>query len=246
MRYRKAGQGLPKRIDYTPFPIEKEDTYPTQKKSFFRQVDDEKIVMDQSGFRLPEIIVGLFIFCMIWPTERDIHHYGAMVSLIYLGKYIGLYLFLYGTLNTKRVFIFNRKEGTVTYPEFLWRTSRTIPFDEACFILCKIGSPSIPEGYHLAIVRADGLTRSIISWDFPEKEFALFVWYMDRNRPLPPGTAFDPYRQRDYERRKKARFPKPLYPGRMSTPDIDNNPRRYKGVPSDINKTLREIKLRKN
>lgn len=29
------------------------------------------------------------------------------------------------------------------------------------------------------------------------------VWYMDKNRPLPPGSAFNPYRKKDDERRKK-------------------------------------------
>jgi len=37
------------------------------------------------------------------------------------------------------------------------------------------------------------------------------VWYMDKNRPLPPGKVFDPYRKRDYERRKAEGFPEPLY-----------------------------------
>ena len=41
---------------------------------------------------------------------------------------------------------------------------------------------------------------------------------MDKNRPLPPGTAFDAYRKRDYQRRKAAGFPYPLYPG-ITTPE---------------------------
>jgi hypothetical protein len=42
---------------------------------------------------------------------------------------------------------------------------------------------------------------------------------MDKNRPLPPGTAFDPYRQQDYERRKKLGFPRPLYYSNIPTPE---------------------------
>jgi len=42
-------------------------------------------------------------------------------------------------------------------------------------------------------------------WDF-------VVWYMDKNRPLPPGTAFDPYREADFQRRKAEGFPKPISP----------------------------------
>ena len=49
-------------------------------------------------------------------------------------------------------------------------------------------------------------------WDF-------VVWYMDKNRPLPPGTAFDPYREADFQRRKAEGFPKPLYKSYIPTPE---------------------------
>ena len=49
-------------------------------------------------------------------------------------------------------------------------------------------------------------------WDF-------VVWYMDKNRPLPPGTAFDPYREADFQRRKAEGFPKPLYGSIIETPE---------------------------
>ncbi|WP_157926205.1 hypothetical protein [Tenacibaculum maritimum] len=42
---------------------------------------------------------------------------------------------------------------------------------------------------------------------------------MDKNRPLPPGSAFDAYREQDYQRRKAAGFPKPLYPSKIATPE---------------------------
>lgn len=35
----------------------------------------------------------------------------------------------------------------------------------------------------------------------------------------PPGTAFDPYRQKDYERRKAEGFPPPLYESKIPTPE---------------------------
>ena len=49
-------------------------------------------------------------------------------------------------------------------------------------------------------------------WDF-------VVWYMDKNRPLPTGTAFDPYREADFQRRKAEGFPKPLYKSYIPTPE---------------------------
>ncbi|MFL0102069.1 hypothetical protein V2751_14470, partial [Tenacibaculum maritimum] len=49
--------------------------------------------------------------------------------------------------------------------------------------------------------------------------WSFMVWYMDKNRPLPPGSAFDAYREQDYQRRKAAGFPKPLYPSKIATPE---------------------------
>ena len=42
---------------------------------------------------------------------------------------------------------------------------------------------------------------------------------MDKNRPLPPDTAFDPYREADFQRRKAEGFPKPLYKSYIPTPE---------------------------
>jgi len=51
----------------------------------------------------------------------------------------------------------------------------------------------------------------------PERDISFLTWYMDKNRPLPLGRAFDPYRKRDYERRKAEGFPEPLYPSHIVT-----------------------------
>jgi len=45
------------------------------------------------------------------------------------------------------------------------------------------------------------------------------TWYMDKNRPLPPNKEFDQFRIKDFERRKAEGFPKPLYPGKIKTPE---------------------------
>jgi hypothetical protein len=225
MKYRGKGVGLEKRIDYTPLPIEQKHIYPHDKDSTMKQLDDEKFVVDQSEINYIFVGIGLFGFIGFFFTanEPDI----VIRILGWIMQYGLLFMALYGFRNYKKVFIFNRKEGTLTYPETLWFRSKTIPFGDACFIRCRLG-PYGGERFHLAIVHADGLFKSIISWDKPEKYFSLFVWYMDKNRPLPPGSAFDPYRQQDYERRKAAEFPKPLYEARIPTPDIDDNPDRYK------------------
>ena len=46
-----------------------------------------------------------------------------------------------------------------------------------------------------------------------------YVLYMDKNRPLPQGEVFDPYREKDFLRRKAAGFPKPIYPNTILVTD---------------------------
>lgn len=72
-------------------------------------------------------------------------------------------------------------------------------------------SPQLEESYHRPLFESN----QIHAWSF-------LVWYMDRNRPLPPGQVFDQYRKEDYTRRKKQGFPKPLYKSKIVTIDIDD------------------------
>lgn len=53
----------------------------------------------------------------------------------------------------------------------------------------------------------------------PKQDWSFYVWYMDKNRPLPPGTAFDAYRDEDFERRKNEGFPPPLFKSLVPTPE---------------------------
>jgi hypothetical protein len=241
------GMIMGKSIDYTPVRINVEHTYPADKHATIKHLDDEKMVVDQS--QVNWIILGLSLLGVIllgsiffMDDDKSLrfpnpHHPAYIImSIMIVFAWIGIgtgfaasvYFFLNSFLNSKKVFIFNRKEGTITYPEFLWRTSKTIPFEEANFIRCRVG-PYAGEVFHLAILRADGITRSVITWDKPERYLSYFAQYMDKNRPLPPGTALDPYRERDYERRKAEGFPEPLYGARITTPDIGPQPDRYKG-----------------
>jgi len=53
----------------------------------------------------------------------------------------------------------------------------------------------------------------------PREIWSLYVWYMDKNRPLPPGDAFDEFREKDFERRKADGFPAPLFKSLVPTPE---------------------------
>lgn len=62
------------------------------------------------------------------------------------------------------------------------------------------------------LIMGSGTNPPFYAWSF-------YVWYMDKNRPLPPGDAFDAYRQQDFERRKAEGFPPPLYKSLVPTPE---------------------------
>ncbi|PVZ83954.1 hypothetical protein C9426_24795 [Serratia sp. S1B] len=51
--------------------------------------------------------------------------------------------------------------------------------------------------------------------------YSFFIWYMDKNRPLPPGALLDPYRQQDYQRRRAERFRAPLVESNVMMIDFD-------------------------
>ena len=117
----------------------------------------------------------------------------------------------------------NRIEGIITFPA-------------AFFQKPVVGSFKEVEAYFVASAGADGYANSeelklrdtfskkpgallTASYEEPHQEWSLYVWYMDKNRPLPPGNAFDPYREQDFERRKAEGFPRPLYSSAIPTPE---------------------------
>lgn len=239
MKYKKAGEGLTKRITHAPLKMDVEHIYPMEKHATIKHLDDEKMVIDHSEVNVVILGLSLFGITLFTWAYTVIERYDIFDAIAFVLIYGGsLFFFLKSLISTKKVFIFNRKEGTLTYPELLWRSSKTIPFSEACFIRNRVG-PYAGENSHLAIVRADGITRTVITWDHPNEYFSFFVWYMDRNRPLPPGTAFDPYRKRDYERRKAEGLQPPLYPTNIDTPEYYEI--QDKGQPKQKRTTKKQI-----
>ena len=69
---------------------------------------------------------------------------------------------------------------------------------------------------------------------------SFYIWYMDKNRPLPPGTAFNPYREKDFDRRHKEGFKPPLYPSVIHIADKKNYQKKIKK--EFLKKTYKENK----
>lgn len=192
MRYKKAGEGLTKRITHAPLKMDVEHIYPMEKHATIKHLDDEKMVIDHSGVNV--FVLGLSLFQVIlWTWAYTvIERYDIFDAIAFVLIYGGsIFFFLKSLISTKKVFIFNRKEGTLTYPELLWRSSKTIPFSEACFIRNRVG-PYAGENSHLAIVRADGITRALITWDHPNEYFSFFVGTWTETDPYPQAPHSTP------------------------------------------------------
>lgn len=121
----------------------------------------------------------------------------------------------------------DRLQGTISVRKLCGLKCVTADFfDDDDFCFDTVGTFSHGNHFTLALcfVKANytfdtGISISINHCD----EFKSFLRdYMDRNSSLPRGTAFDPYRQKDYERRKTDGFPSSLYLLKSEDPVIQN------------------------
>ena len=140
---------------------------------------------------------------------------------------LGVFLIAYAILANKKYKIFelNRLEGTVTYPDRFFNPPLKGKFKDLKVVISVSGNI---DGYvdreYLKFVNTFKPRKLDVLYSFlgsdPYEEWSFMVWYIDKNRPLPPGTAFDAYRDKDFERRKANGFPKPLYLSNIDTPEF--------------------------
>lgn len=101
----------------------------------------------------------------------------------------------------KRLMIFDRENGTVTLPPRFWGEHEVVPFAELKVKRIR-NLGSIVNFHVLAAFRpSDGQAIEFGLVQDNWKDWGFYCWYMDKNRPLPPGEVFAPYRERDEERR---------------------------------------------
>jgi len=131
------------------------------------------------------------------------------------------FLYYYLTMPYKEC-IFNRKDSLVTMPGVFWQKNITMHINNAKFIYSSPSAQGMGS-HRLQIIRP--IKGAFLSFhdlwlgNTYYEDLSFYLWYMDKNRPLPPGTAFDPYRQKDFERRKAEGFPKPMFPSTFETPE---------------------------
>lgn len=214
-----------------PAAIEKRDVQPGE-KTVFDYADDEYIVVDRSS-SVKEFVYWGGGFGLIY-----------LFSLFYLGipKIIfeDFWIFIVDSLlfglpslwcfalalwvPKEKKIIFDRMRGLVQLPGSFWDTNHLIRFKELHAViamrsraggldLMACRNRSFVDKYLAgAILMPMGFGKPLQAWSF-------WIWYMDRNRPLPPSEALDPYREKDYLRREKEGFPEPLHPSLIETPE---------------------------
>ncbi|WP_047790712.1 hypothetical protein [Tenacibaculum mesophilum] len=214
----------PFKILTQPTLVNVERVYPSR-KYVIKEANDKFCRTDE--MTLPKVygFFGLLgIFCGIWFLDGKFNwkEDSLSVFLIILGSFLFIYRL---TVKSKhKELVLDRLNGTVSYPDSFYGKPLQGKFSELKAVISISGDiDGAPGDEKLKFVntfrpRKIDILRTI-SYDDPYQEWSLFVWYMDKNRPLPPGTAFDPYRQQDFERRKALGFPKPLYPSNIPTPE---------------------------
>ncbi|WP_314288970.1 hypothetical protein [Capnocytophaga sputigena] len=164
------------------------------------------------------LLGGVFLFSVL------IHIFsgGDSTDFFYLIEWIAFIFFvIYGLTMPKQEAILNRIDGLITFDGFLWQDNITMPFSEVEFCY-STGGEDLQGAFQLQIMRPNKWVTfaiPIFSGKDCYEGMSFITWYMDKNRPLPPGELFDPYREADFQRRKAEGFPKPLYPSDIPTPE---------------------------
>ncbi|WP_314287841.1 hypothetical protein [Capnocytophaga sputigena] len=181
------------------------------KDTVVTRADDQFFIVDDSSalgiFYLCIGIVLFFVTLFLWGESN------TEIILSASSFLIGSFYIIYKFTSPKKILILDRLNGIITFPGFLYGKPITMSFEE---VLAQIKG----RGYGLALLHKNKITFYDFDLQYgPLRSWSFMVWYMDKNRPLPPGKVFDPYRQKDYERRKKEGFPKPLYQSWIATPE---------------------------
>ncbi len=180
-------------------------------------IEDRTYKGKGKGWSLDWLWGGLFIVFFI--ISKPYKGIGEFIIFLFFGGATA-FGFLYHYIAPKKYFIANRQTGKLRVPTPIKKPEVWIDFNKG-FAFEKTAyldnfytslffqtNPEVKPGAVFGLA------------DFAREDYWNFlVWYMDKNRPLPPGTAFDPYRQRDFERRKAEGFPKPLFPSEIPTPE---------------------------
>ncbi len=200
------------------------DIIKPKKQATIITANDLFFIEDRGHLSIVDIILGSIFFIL----GISIHNHGnGSFNFLDLSFIIpGLFMVIKGIFKPKKnmQLCLDRLGGTITYPAPFFGKPLTGAFNKLVVVFAVSGDIDgySPQEYLKAVNTFRPRKLDILktlSFKNPYNEWSLYVWYMDKNRPLPPGTAFDAYRQKDFERRKALGFPKPLYPSNVPTPE---------------------------
>ena len=197
------------------YPQEKNEM---SKSNGITRADDQFYIVDKSIYiGKMYIYFGLFFLVLTFFLSFTIDANeipGVFFRVIFF--LTGILLIVYQYTHPPQKIILDRLNGIITFPGIFYGKPITMPFDKVSAALKFNG---IGASVSLGFCHHKILATSIRIDNTPKSSWSFIVWYMDKNRPLPPGKVFDPYRKRDYERRKAEGFPEPLYESWIGNPE---------------------------
>ncbi|KAF9658718.1 hypothetical protein ABHQ57_14350 [Tenacibaculum sp. ZH5_bin.1] len=218
-RYGKWGGYLEKLIYEKPKrKVEKEKV---NDPDYYVRVDNQFFIMNNGLIGNIYIYTGLagYFFVLFTVVVRLFFNKSLSFIFLFLLFLLGTFFIVYHYTRPKKELVLNRLEGLITIPNTLYFKPYTMPFKDALAAWSVKNSGINPTGPSLSLLHPNGFTSTDVMGHEVIEDWSFIVWYMDKNRPLPPGSAFDEYRQADFERRKAAGFPMPLYPSSIPTPE---------------------------
>ncbi len=197
-------------------------------RGFYKNIEENFIVLATAKYSIPFMLGGVFLvlgiafLTIILTVEADTSDPETGITIATVVFFLGFLFFLiYGLTMPAKDFIYNRLKSTVTFPGFMWHKNITMHISVLEFSYTQPSAQGLG-AYMLTIIRPDkmfsGYTMS--TGRKYDKDISFFLWYMDKNRPLPPGDALDKYRDNDFKRRKAEGFPKPIFPSLVETPEF--------------------------
>ncbi|WP_108803048.1 hypothetical protein [Aquimarina sp. Aq107] len=218
---KKYYKGLTKNIGVKPRGIKKEWV---SKNGNYLYLSNEYVQIKTGANAIPLVgsiicIFVLLLFSYVWYFKGSLGIMG--ISLFSISIISLIFFIVYYLTMPKKEHILNRLDGLITFTGTFWQKNITMTFQDVEFNYTT-GNEDGTGAFILQVVRPNKI-RSFDIFSFGGtncyEDLAMITWYMDKNRPLPPGDAFDEFREQDYERRKAEGFPKPQYPSIIKTPE---------------------------
>ncbi|AXO79323.1 hypothetical protein DZC78_02655 [Olleya aquimaris] len=191
------------------------------KKIYYYQDENFINYPSDSNF-IPYIGASVFLLLaliMLFPLEQN--YKMEDITVIVISFLLTIFFIIYLLTKPKKEQILNRRDGLITITGFFWQKSITMKF-ETCEFAYSTGGEDGLGAFLLEAIRPNKWpTFDYFGYGGAEcyESMSFTTWYMDKNRPLPPGEAFDRFREQDFERRKAEGFPKPLYPSKIKIPE---------------------------